>query len=70
MENTIKKNVKSFIDSGMPKKDIITYMDGFVSGFVEGHPLYRKDTQTNFYLMRYNYKKEFDKQWSRKHGKK
>ena len=54
----------------MSKKDIITYMDGFVAGFVEAHPIYRKDDYTNFYLMRYNYRKELETQWSRKHGKK
>ena len=35
MEDTIKKHVKTFISSGMSKKDIITYMDGYVAGFVE-----------------------------------
>lgn len=70
MQDTIKRHVKGFINSGMSKNDIINYMDGFVAGFVEAHPVYRKDDYTNFYLMRYNYKKEFEKQWGRKHGKK
>lgn len=70
MQDTIKRHVKTFISSGMSKKDIITYMDGYVAGFVEAHPIYRKDDYTNFYLMRYNYRKELEKQWGRKHDKK
>lgn len=70
MEATIRKNVKSFIASGMPKKDIITYIDGYISGFVDAHPLYRQESEANFFLMRYNYMTEFNKQWGKKHGKK